>query len=536
MKGSRKRVPRRQATRTRVWRIAGVLVLIGAEAFLYGYSYPFFSLALEKRELANWLIGLNASIANAGILFVGPFLPRLIDRFGLKYVVATMFGISFLSFAAILAADNLTTWFLARFVMGTCFAALWTTTEIWLNGVVDDRNRGRIIGASGTLYAACQFMGPVALGAIGVTGPVPLIAAMLPLAVGTLVALSIRSPDKVEEEEEHANVHGLKLALMLAGPLVAAAFLCGIGETAFQSLLPLYGLAHGFDDAGAAGLVAIFSLGEAVLVAVLGWAADRYGRHLTLNICVIVATLTSVLLPLTIGNYFLLAPVLFFAGGTVAGIYTLGIVLIGQDFRNQRLAIVSTGFAMSYATGCIFGSAPVGYLIDLLGPEALPITIALGFLALAIFLLLGGGQRPVEDEDAPKRRVPSMAFLEDSLFEEAPAKEAAEDASADAVPTPSHIRFLLSQVEDEPTRPSPTPPPPPRASPSQKPRSKYAPEKPRGPVYDLEETFKQRAAEIAAQVAERQKPPPKRPPPAPPPPEPAAAPEKPPSPFAPRKG
>jgi MFS family permease len=110
MKGSRKRVPRRQATRTRVWRIAGVLVLIGAEAFLYGYSYPFFSLALEKRELANWLIGLNASIANAGILFVGPFLPRLIDRFGLKYVVATMFGISFLSFAAILAADNLTTW------------------------------------------------------------------------------------------------------------------------------------------------------------------------------------------------------------------------------------------------------------------------------------------------------------------------------------------------------------------------------------------------------------------------------------------
>jgi MFS family permease len=323
--------------------------------------------------------------------------------------------------------------------------------------------------------------------------------------------------------------------MMLAGPLVAAAFLCGIGETAFQSLLPLYGLAHGFDDAGAAGLVAIFSLGEAVLVALLGWAADRYGRHLTLNLCVIVATVTSVLLPLTIDNYLLLAPVLFFAGGTVAGIYTLGIVLIGQDFRNQRLAIVSTGFAMSYATGCIFGSAPVGYLIDLLGPEALPITIALGFLALAIFLLLGGGQRPAADEEAPKRRVPSMAYLEDSLFEEMPAKEDVADVPADTVPTPSHIRFLPQGEEKTATAPSPAPyAPPPSAA--QKPRSKYAPEKPRGPVYDLEETFKQRAAEIAAQVAERQKPPQKRAPAPPPPPEPV--PEKPPSPFRPppRKG
>jgi hypothetical protein len=128
--------------------------------------------------------------------------------------------------------------------------------------------------------------------------------------------------------------------------------------------------------------------------------------------------------------------------------------------------------------------------------------------------------------------VPSMAFLEDSQFEETAAKDGTDDAS-DAVPTPSRIRFLLSQMDDEP----PSPPPPlPSAPPAPKARSKYAPEKPRGPVYDLEETFKQRAAEIAAQVAERQKPPPKRPPPAAPPPEPAPAPARPPSPFAPRKG
>ena len=391
---------RNQARKRIAWRIAGVLVLIAAEAFLYGYSYPFFSLALEKRELANWLIGLNASLASAGILFVGPFLPATIRRLGLKYVVATMFAISLLSFAAILLVDHLVMWFAARFVMGTCFAALWTTTEIWLNGAVDDRSRGRIIGASGTLYAACQFLGPIVLGGVGVTGPLPLIVAMAPLAVGVAVALSISPVTASAEEESHRDGHTLKLALQLAGALVSAAFLCGIGETAMQSLLPLYGLAHGYDDSGAAGLVAIFSFGEAVMVAGLGWMADRYGRQFTLRLCVAVAALTAAALPFSVGTSFLLWPVLFLSGGTVAGIYTLGIVLIGQDFRSHTLAVVSTGFAMAYAAGCIIGAAPVGYLLDLFGPEALPLTIAVCFFALLAYLFL---QREPQAELLPSR-------------------------------------------------------------------------------------------------------------------------------------
>jgi MFS family permease len=371
----------------KTWRVVGVLILIGAEALLYGYSYPFFSLALEKMGLANWLIGLNASIAGAGILIVGPILPRLIATIGLRKLVAGLFAGSLLSFAAILLADHVAVWFAARFVMGACFAALWTTTEIWLNGVVDDRHRGRIIGASGTLYAACQFIGPLVLGGVGVTGSLPLIVAMVPLAAGVAVALSIRPMAGEAEEDEAFDTHRLRLSLTLAGSLVAAAFLGGIGETAMQSLLPLYGLAHGLNDAQAAGLVAVFSLGEAVLVAVLGWMADRHGRRFTLLTTAIVAAVSSALIPLAVGNIFLLDPVLFLAGGAISGIYTLGVVLIGQDFRGAKLAVVSTGFAMAYSAGSIVGSTPVGYLIDLLGPEALPLSIAVGFVGLTVFLL-----------------------------------------------------------------------------------------------------------------------------------------------------
>ncbi|MBB5754301.1 MFS transporter [Prosthecomicrobium pneumaticum] len=377
------------------WRVAGVLLLIGIEALLFGFSYPFFSLALEKREIANWLIGLNASLAGAGILFLGPFLPRLIDRFGVSRLVAAQFAVSLAAFAAIALADHLVVWFVARFIMGACFSSLWTTTEIWLNGAVDDRRRGRIIGASGTLYAACQFVGPLLLGWTGATGPLPLAAAMLPLAVGVLVALSIRSAaGEVEDEDGPGDTRTLATAIRLAGALVGAAFLTGLGETAMQSLLPLYGLAHGLDDAGASRLVAIFSLGEAVLVALLGWLADKAGRRATLLGTAVVAVAASLALPLAIGSEVLLAPVLFIAGGAVSGLYTLGVVLIGADFRGQRLAVVSTGFAMAYSAGSILGATPIGYLIDLAGVEALPLSIAAGFALLFAFLLWQTRPRP----------------------------------------------------------------------------------------------------------------------------------------------
>jgi MFS family permease len=302
--------------------------------------------------------------------------------------------------------------------MGSCFAALWTASEIWLNGVVDDRHRGRIIGASGALYATCQFLGPLVLGEVGVTGSLPLLVAMAPLAIGVLVALSI-SPARrqVDEEDGLGGPKSLRQALTVAGGLVAAAFLGGVGKTAMQSLLPIYGLAHGFDDAGAARLVAVFLLGAPVLLAGLGWLADRYGRGLTLRVCVLVATLSMLAIPFSVSSVLLFWPVLFVAGGTVAGVYTLGIVLIGQDFRGHKLAVVSTGFAMAYSAGSIVGSAPVGYLIDLFGPEALPLAVAIGFVGLSTYLFIGDdseGRAGRESHPA----VPNLKYLEDSQFEE----------------------------------------------------------------------------------------------------------------------
>lgn len=367
-------------------RVLGVLALIAAEAFLYGFSYPFFSLALDERAVPLWLIGLNASLANVGILLAGPALPKLIASLGIRRLVAAQFTVSLVCFSLLLFSDDLVIWFASRFVMGTCFASLWTTTEIWLNGVAPARHRGRIIGASGTLYAVSQFAGPLVLGQTGALGPAPLIAAILPLALGIAVALSVpESAGASDDEEPDGTLQALAAAMPIAAPLMAAAFLTGIGETAMQGLLPLYGLHHGFDVTGASFFVSVFSLGEAVLVAGLGWLADRNGRRFALLLCTGVAVIASGIMPLLAGATVLLWVALFLAGGTIAGLYTLGVVLIGQDFRGQHLVVVSTGYAMAYSAGCVLGATPMAYAMDHLGYESLP----LGIAAMFAVLLLG---------------------------------------------------------------------------------------------------------------------------------------------------
>jgi len=369
-------------------RVTGVLALIAAEAFLYGFSYPYFSLALDARAVPLWLVGLNASSAGLGILLVGPFLPRIIERLGLRRLVITQFSISLGCFAVLLTTDNLMVWFASRFVMGACFASLWTTTELWLNGLAPAAIRGRIVGASGTLYAMCQFAGPLALGQSGVIGAAPIFAAMLPLALGIVVALAIPPAlARADDEEPDGTLAALRAAMPIAGPLMWTAFLTGIGETAMQSLLPLYGRRHGMDVQSASALIAVFSLGEAVLVAILGWLADRHGSRTTLLLAAVLAAASSALIPFFVHAVFPFWMVLFLAGGTIAGLYTLGVVLIGQTFTGQKLVLVSTGFAMAYSAGSVLGATPMGAAMDRFGVEALPLLIALLFGGLSVAML-----------------------------------------------------------------------------------------------------------------------------------------------------
>jgi len=376
----------RSVTRERTAQVAGIFLLIGAEAFIYGFSFPYFSLSLHRLGMSSGAVGLNSSVAGVGIIFAGPFVPRLLARFGMKRVVAAQFALSALCFGTLLVWTSVPAWFVVRLVLGTVVASIWTTTEIWLNAVVSERHRGRILGLSGTWYACCQFLGPVALGVVGVSGRGALLTAIIPLGAGVFVALSLKTT-RTTADATAEQIGARRGVIRLAWTLLLAAFVTGIGEASMQGLLPLYGLSHGLSEAASARLVAVFAAGEAVLIVLLGWLADRISQDKILAGTMFTGAALAALLPLAGSNAVWLDVLLFLAGGTIPGVYTIGSVLIGRNFAGERLPAVTVAVIIAYSAGSVLGPALVGLLFRTFGPSALPETIAAAFAGTALLIL-----------------------------------------------------------------------------------------------------------------------------------------------------
>ena len=379
------------------WSVLGLIVLLAIESVISAFTYPFFSLALNAVDLPAWLVGLNASLAGAGIIFVGPLLPRLLSVIGPSRLTALLFALSLLCFGAIVAVDSLVVWFAARLVMGACFAALWAVNEIWLNGVVDDARRGRVLATAMVVYTGAQFVGPLLISVTGVAGSYPAVSAMLVLALAAGLALLIRDDGNIKaasKEEGHAGPD-FREAIAENRALFTTALLIGLISATIQSLSPLFGLDSGLDVEGASQLVAVFGLGELAVVIAIGLLADQFDRGQLMRLSSIPTLLIAAALPFVSYDPSLFAMALFFAGGILGGIYTLGLIVIGQHYRGIALATVSTGFSIAYSLGAVLGTTPIGYLIDLVGSKVLIPSLGVSLVALGLVVLGWRKAQPV---------------------------------------------------------------------------------------------------------------------------------------------
>jgi MFS family permease len=358
--------------------IAGLL-----EAAIYGYSYPFYTLNLEERGFSASWIGLNATIGALGVFAIGPFVPALIQRFGYRAFATVCFLIAAAAFASLLAADRFGwLWFISRAALGVALGSLWILTEAWLNQLADDSERGRLNAVFQMLYSIGFMAGPGLTLYLGVTGLVPIMLLITVALLGAAAVFAIR-PANGEAAEEHA-APDWTLAWQARG-LLLVAVLTGLVETALYTLLPIYGSRVGLDHEHAMGLLLALSLGAITMALPLGWAADRYNRRLVLVLTAWVASASLALLAVA-GDHALLAwAACYAAGGTIIGLYSLSLILLGASYTGGALAVVASSYSMAYAAGCALGGALGGLAVDTLGPVGLPAggAVLLGLFALA---------------------------------------------------------------------------------------------------------------------------------------------------------
>ncbi len=369
--------------------LAAIIACISIYGVVLGLTSPLLSLILEARGVDSTIIGLNAATPALAMLLVSPFTPAIIRAVGFRLAILASLAVEGVVLLLFPAFPGLIAWFGLRFILGGSGVLLFIAAETWINQVASEATRGRVVAIYVTAVAAGLALGPLIVALAGIEGWAPFLigaavvgVSMLPLAAAGNVAPSM------DGRASFGVLGFVRRAPTLTGAVIFFGFLI----MSQLNLLPVYGVRHAMDAGTAAAMLMARTLGNVILQAPIGWAADRFERQRVLLLCALVVLAGSLLLPLAIRGGPWLWVLLFVWGGFGFGIYTVAMTILGERFRGGELVTANAAFSVLWALAQLVGPPLSGWAMDLWDPEGLPAVFALAALAfVALWLLRARG-------------------------------------------------------------------------------------------------------------------------------------------------
>ena len=105
------------------------------------------------------------------------------------------------------------------------------------------------------------------------------------------------------------------------------------------------------------------------------------------------SAMPALALPLVIAWPVVLWPSLFVWGGVVAGLYTVGLTLLGERFRGPDLVGANAAFVMLYGPGALVGPPLSGSAMDIWNPHGFAAALTVICLAYLVLAALRQRQR-----------------------------------------------------------------------------------------------------------------------------------------------
>jgi MFS family permease len=347
---------------------------------------PLLGLVLANQGVDKSLIGLSTATQSAAIFFVAPFVASLIRRFGLARL---MIGSTFFSVAVFMLLPvfaNVYAWFPLRFLLGAGGAIVWISGEAWINQIVEDQRRGRVIALYSAALSGGTAIGPMVLAQTGTGGWLPFLVSGGLIAVSSLPLFLAAKASPAMEERPSVRFHMFLLlaptALLLNGVFAAT-------EMALITFLPIYTLALGLGESTSLYLLAVMAVGGLVFQLPMGWLADHVNRRLLViaSILFLIAGIAAMPFVLSLASWNMVF--IFFFGGVFSSLYALALILLGERFRGADLASATAVFTVMWGVGSIAGPPIGGAAMDFWQPHGLQLAIGLMLLAFLPVPIIG---------------------------------------------------------------------------------------------------------------------------------------------------
>ncbi|PZU82704.1 MAG: MFS transporter [Shinella sp.] len=366
--------------------LIAAVVSISSVGIAIGLGLPLLSIILEKRGISSTMIGLNSAMAGIAAMAAAPVTMKLAHSYGVAKTMLWAVVISALSGLGFYYADQFWMWFPLRLAFHGATTTLFILSEFWINAAAPPRRRGLVLGIYATVLSVGFATGPLLFSLIGSEGVLPfMVAAVAILAAAVPIYIARgESPALDTKPERHFFRY-----ILLVPTATAAVFVFGAVEAGGLSLFPIYATRSGFTESQAALLLTVMGIGNMVFQIPLGMLSDHMkDRRVLLGVMATVGLAGSLALPWLSQSWVLMAAVLFFWGGSVSGLYTVGLSHLGSRLTGSDLAAANAAFVFCYAVGTVAGPQAIGAAIDISGNHGFAWAIA-GFFALYVFVSLG---------------------------------------------------------------------------------------------------------------------------------------------------
>lgn len=350
--------------------VTAAVVIVG---LALGITLPLVSLRLDQWGYDTFAIGVMASMPAIGVLLGARITGRLAGLLGSERLLRLVMLCSAVSVALLAVLPSYPLWLLLRLLLGMSLTITFVIGESWINQLVPDRLRGRLVAVYGSGFAISQLCGPLLLGLIGTGTDTGFWLATSLLLLGLFLLLWVAGAPKVDAS--NASGRGLTGFIRTLPAVAWAVMLFAAFEAMTLTLLPIYLVREGFSQQLALIMISVVVIGDALLQVPIGWLADKISRTSLFRGCGVVLLTSSLAMPLVLHSP-LIWPVLVLYGASAGGLYTLSLILVGQRYRDDALVRTNAHIALLWGIGCLLGPASTGAASQWLSSHALPMLMA----------------------------------------------------------------------------------------------------------------------------------------------------------------
>jgi MFS family permease len=365
--------------------LIAAIASISAVGIAIGLGLPLLSLLLEQRGIPSSLNGLNTATAGLAAMIAAPITTKLAHDYGVATTMIWAVFIAAISSLGFYYIENFWAWFPLRIVFHGATTTLFILSEFWINHAAPPAKRGFVLGVYATVLSMGFAAGTAIFSLVGTQGVLPFVIGALVITLAAIPIFIARKESPYLDEKPRQHFLRYTFAVPTA---IMGVFVFGAVEAGGLALLPVYATRLGFSETQASTLLTVMAIGNVALQIPIGLMADRIrDRRLMLLVMGVTGLVGAFLLPHASSSWVTLAILLLIWGGVVAGLYTVGLSLIGQRFSGSDLAAANAAFIFFYAVGTVAGPAAIGAGMDLGGTNGFAWTLTSFFVVFVVFAL-----------------------------------------------------------------------------------------------------------------------------------------------------